>query len=158
MIIRDGRYTIKSMSTGNERTIKVKTQGEDAKFAPGERVVALLSGKDNTTNYTGFGFIRSDSCGEYVQIWRRKLGEDGKRSPWEFYGELVQLAATALKEATLAPQDDAVARFGVKVAQDTREYEVALGVPCLVCGRPLTRMESIRRGMGSECAEKMGDI
>jgi hypothetical protein len=53
----NGRYTIQSKQTGEHRTFWVKTQAADAKFAPGRRVVSLLTGSQNDDPATR----RSDS-------------------------------------------------------------------------------------------------
>ena len=53
----NGIYTVTNKETGEHRTFAVRTQKEDAKFAPGERIVALLTGPNNEDDYTGFGFV-----------------------------------------------------------------------------------------------------
>jgi hypothetical protein len=42
----NGTYTITS-PTGEHRTFRIKTQKDDARFAPGKRTIALLTGSDN---------------------------------------------------------------------------------------------------------------
>lgn len=66
----NGRITASNPATGNHRTFRVRTQPQDAKFAPGKRVVSLLVGPDNESDYQGFAFV--DEFG--IQVWRSKLG------------------------------------------------------------------------------------
>ena len=40
----NGTITIHNPKTGDHRTFQIKTQPADAKFAPGRRVVSLLTG------------------------------------------------------------------------------------------------------------------
>ena len=54
-VIPNGEITLTNRETGEHRTFRIRTNKEDARFAPGERVIALLTGPDNTTSYTGFG-------------------------------------------------------------------------------------------------------
>lgn len=57
--VPNGRCTIESTRTGEHRTFRIWTQAADAEFAPGKRVVALLTGSqnDDPDDYTGFAFI-----------------------------------------------------------------------------------------------------
>ncbi len=43
----NGKFTIKSLRTGEHRTFQVRTQPDDAGFAPGKRILYLLIGSDN---------------------------------------------------------------------------------------------------------------
>lgn len=131
--IFNGRYTIKNRRSGEHRTFEIKTQAEDAKFAAGKRVVALLTGPDNTADYKGFGFVEEEG----IVIWKSKRGEAGKKSPYEWYGEMLWSLAL----------DSGASSF----AQD---YQLMMEGTCSVCNRVLTEPESLITGIGPVCREK----
>ena len=66
--VHPGVYTVES-ATGR-RTFKVEVQASDAKFAPGQVIISYLSGADNDSDYTGFGFV----VGSTVRPWKRHAG------------------------------------------------------------------------------------
>lgn len=68
----NGIITIKNPKTGNHRTFLIKTQKKDAKFMPGERIIHLLTGSDNTKDYTSFGILKDDK----VVLWKRYRNSD----------------------------------------------------------------------------------
>ena len=53
----NGKVTLLSRRTGVHHTFQVKTQGKDASFMPGKRIVGLLVGPDNMGGYSSFGFV-----------------------------------------------------------------------------------------------------
>lgn len=65
----DGTYT-REREDGEHRTMRLRTQAPDAKFAPGKRVLSFLSGPDNEHDYTGFAFVN----GRKVQVWSAHRG------------------------------------------------------------------------------------
>ena len=77
----NGKLTISNPATGGHRTFSIKTQPADSKFAPNERVIALLTGSDNTASYTSFGFIQPNGT---VRLFRSK--SDGI---WLKYADMV---------------------------------------------------------------------
>lgn len=126
----NGHYTIKSSKTGDHRTFKIHTQSEKAEFAPGKRIVSLLTGSENDSDesYTGFAFI--DDLG--IHIWAKKQGE----GLWEKYAEMLWSLAL---DSALSPW----AAKGFTVMGEGR---------CLRCNRLLTTPESVRNGIGPICA------
>lgn len=74
----NGTYTMKNLETGEHRIFRIRTQPDDAKFAPGERVVALLTGPDNRKDFTGFGFVKDDG----IRVWRRAKVKDAPMYAW----------------------------------------------------------------------------
>lgn len=64
----NGRITVKNPATGDHRTFRIRTQADDSTFAPGERIVALLTGPDNGTDYQQFGFVKPDGS---VILWKK---------------------------------------------------------------------------------------
>lgn len=136
----NGTYTITN-EAGVHKTFTVKTQKDSARFAAGKRIVALLTGSDNETSYTGFGFAHDDGR---ISVWNKK------RTPaFNYFAFLLPKAAQAL-----------VGSEGVEVEGEFeakgRTYRVQLSKRCLRCNRKLTTPESIERGYGAECAKALG--
>ena len=131
-VIHNGRYTVQNTRTGEHRTFSVKTQKDNARFAPGKRIVALLTGPNNEDDYKGFGFV--DGSGRSIAVWSSKRGTTGKRSHFEWYANmLVDLICGGTEWAA-------------------RGYVVLVERTCRVCNRTLTEPESIRSGIGPICA------
>lgn len=133
--IPNGTWTMVNKVTGEHRTFKISTKPEDSKFAPGERVVALLSGPDNESSYTGFGFVRKTDDGIYV--WKTKQGIYGQPSPFDHYARMLT---------------------GMFLGDErwTSRYTIEGAKCCLMCNRKLTHPESLETGYGPECATKLG--
>lgn len=64
----NGKITIYNPKTGGQRTFRIKTQKKDSKFAPGQRIISLLTGPDNENDYQGFGFVN----GGKIHLWKKK--------------------------------------------------------------------------------------
>ena len=123
----NGTFTILNPATGEHRTFKVSTVQRGG--LKGRRVVALLTGPDNTTSYTGFGFMAPDND---VQVWRSKRSAMGQPpTQWQRYG------------AFLRNLDQIVELHGLQVDEATC---------CRRCNRKLTTPESIQSGIGPVCA------
>ena len=133
--IFNGRYTLKNRRTGEHRTFEIKTQASDAQFAAGKRVVALLTGPDNTVDYTGFGFVEDSG----IVVWKSKRGEASKKSPYEWYAEM--LWSLALDSGSSAFAEG---------------YEFLQEGTCAVCNRTLTEPLSLKTGIGPTCRGKTG--
>ena len=118
----NGEVTIENPETGGYRTFSIRTQGEDSRFAPGRRVVALLAGPDNTSDYQGFGF--ADASG--IKVWGKKAA---KKSFCTF--------ADMLENPSKWESKGAVYHFSTK---------------CRVCNRKLTPPESVTSGIGPICS------
>lgn len=133
--LHNGRYTIESTETGEHRTFWVETQAPDAKFAPGRRVVSLLTGSqnDDPACYTSFGFV--DEVGIHVFRQKQTSGPG-----WFKFADLLWTLAL----------DGAFSRWADK------GFRIHLEGHCLKCNRVLTTPESIRRGIGPVCAEGGG--
>lgn len=134
--IDNGFITVKNTGTGAHRTFQIRTQKADARFAPGERIVSLLTGRDNTSDYQSFGFVKADG---WIILWKKK------NTP------VFQGLAKALRLAAKALASD----------QDTFEtpkavYTVELSKRCIRCNRQLTTPVSLERGYGPECAKHLG--
>jgi hypothetical protein len=68
----NGVITMKSMKTGEHRTFRIRTMKQDAKFLPGKRLVELLHGPDNESDYRSFGMIGDDGR---VYLWKKHQGQ-----------------------------------------------------------------------------------
>jgi hypothetical protein len=132
--------TLKSLKTGAHFTYKVQ---EPQKKDPSRPVwfVKLLTGPDNTGDYTYLGMITSSPLGSGVLAPIRPTFNATKatRNP-----EATSFKAFAYTFAALA---GGTAPAGVEIRHEGR---------CGRCGRALTVPESIDRGIGPECAERMG--
>jgi hypothetical protein len=132
----NGTYTIENRETHEHRTFRVRTQPDDAKFAPGSRIVSLLTGADNESDYTGFGFVLPNK----VVVWRKKRSSvAGQLSDFEIYASMLWV---------LASNGDA--------SRWSRKYCLHLSSTCIRCNRKLTTPESIIAGIGPECAAAVG--
>jgi hypothetical protein len=68
-MIYDGIYTVETPD--GHRTFLVRTQAQDADFAPGKTVMSYLSGPDNSKDYTGFAFVVHRADGSSINVWKR---------------------------------------------------------------------------------------
>lgn len=130
MRIFNGIYTIASPK-GGHRTLSIRTQAPDATFAPGKRILALLSGPNNEDDYRGFAFLW-DNC--TMGVWRKHRGTD-----------LEKIGAMLLQ--LLREPDGQLYRLG---------YRVECSKRCLRCNRTLTTPQSLDLGYGPECAAVLG--
>lgn len=134
--LANGKLTIQNNETGEHRTFKVRTQPDDAPFAPGQRVIALLTGSDNEVDYTGFGFVKDDGS---VHVFKRKCAPSMKKpTSWQWFALMLQvLVSERLADGTRGIKRDA--------------YTVLQERTCIKCNRTLTDPESIRLGIGPVC-------
>lgn len=133
--VKNGTYTIRNRGTGDHRTFRVRTQKPDAKFAPGMRVLALLTGPNNESDFTGIAFVESDR----VRVWRKKEG-----TQFEVLARMFWAVAVNEDMKILCPQGIAIGKW-----QD--RYELMCEARCVRCNRKLTEPESIETGIGPEC-------
>lgn len=121
--VHDGMVTLTNPRSGGHRTFRIRTQADDASFAPGERVVSLLRGpdRDSYRDWTSFGFVKQDGR---IAVWGSHRG-----TQMETYARM------------LADPARWAAR-GVTYLVEAR---------CRRCQRPLTHPESIASGLGPIC-------
>lgn len=122
IITHNGEITIHNPNTGNHRTFRIRTQPNDANFAPGKRIISLLTGNDNEGSYTGFGFVQPSGV---VTVWRKRRG-----GVYDQYARMI--ASPAAYEE----------KHGLTFLFATR---------CRVCNRKLTTPRSIEVGIGPVC-------
>ena len=135
-IIPNGTWTISSEY--GRRTFDIATQEADAEFAPGERIIGLLTGPDNVNDFQSFGFVKN---GNRVIVWKKFRGDGKTKSEFEKYAMMV---------ATLFALEAA----GKPLVIGGRQYYINGEGTCLRCNRKLTTPESVARGMGPDCASK----
>ncbi len=124
----NGKITIKNRATGQWKTFKIHTQKKDASFAPGERIVSLLTGPDNENSYKGFGFVKPDGS---IILWKKA------RTP------AFRAFASLLRHT----------RHGQAAQTETAPngYEYLYKGRCRCCNRTLTTPDSVRLGIGPVC-------
>lgn len=124
-VIKPGIYTV-VRDNGDRRTFRVRS-AEWAKDLPaGSLVLEFLSGPENTSDYTGFGFIVKGK----LRMWNKF------RSSTSPLSEFAQFLLGASPE-----QLDG---FGEAYALESGR--------CYRCNRLLTTPQSIQRGLGPHCA------
>lgn len=126
-----GRYTVE-FADGTWVTLRLREHWDEAAAARGELTIGWLSGSDNESSYTGFGFV--SRAGE-LRVWRKFAADDLKR----------QRAAAAVLLGSADPTT-----YGMAYA----EREGA----CWRCGRTLTVPASLHRGLGPDCAKIVGSV
>lgn len=127
MRIDNGTYTVTNPA-GARRTIRIRTKLPQHTRNPdfvGRRLVEILTGPDNTSDYVGIGWLNE---APYA-----RLAPFGKSNP--------RHVATIQTILNL---------FG-----EPREgYEVLASTTCRRCNRVLTVPDSIKSGLGPECANR----
>lgn len=118
----NGIVTMLSKATGNHRTFKIWRQPADSKFFPGERLVGMLNGSDNTNDYQAFGMIGAEGT---INLWRKHQG--GKFFEWA-------------KACLQSPE-----KF-------LHQVEFNFEGRCRKCNRPLTCPQSVKEGIGPICS------
>ena len=66
-----GIYTMED-NRGGHVTYRIRVQGSEEDFAPGETIIEFLSGPDNTSDYTSFAFVKP---GPRLVVWKRYRDE-----------------------------------------------------------------------------------
>lgn len=141
--VHHGTYTIQHATRGHF-TLKLYTVTTGSPDFVGKRIIALLVGPDNTSNYRGVAFWNDEE--RFASCWRRFQGTrhvhlDGKH--WQPDG----LSSTQNKLCIWA---DLVNR-GAEGYWGQEGYTLLLEGRCSVCNRKLTTPESIELGIGPKC-------
>lgn len=142
----NGTFTVLSPS-GEHRTFRVSNGADDM-----PRIVSVLTGPENTSAYTGFGFVtRSGKNGPFcINLWRKKSTATGRR--WfapKAYERLPDDSQWGVLAATLL---DLALGDGSRLR--AAGFTVMAQIACRRCGRALTTPESIESGIGPICIEK----
>ena len=127
-VIPNGHFTLENTNKGTHRTIRISTvrRGE----LEGKRIISLLTGPDNNSNYSGFGFVEHDGK---IIVWRKK--RENKMFLW------IAQCITAFFTGNAELYEN----LGLKIHIEKR---------CMRCNRRLTTPESIELGIGPECRDK----
>lgn len=118
----NGTITVQNPGTGEHRTFRISTQPDKSKFAPGQRIVSLLTGPNNTEDFTAFGFVGDNGR---IILWRNF------RTP--HYEKL----ALVLEQPQKAGE-----KWGLQYLWSAR---------CRRCNHVLTTPDSVRSGLGETC-------
>jgi hypothetical protein len=132
----DCTLTITNPATGGHRTFRIRTVHNAKKeYMEGKRLVELLTGPDNSSDYLAFAFIGTDVDFEpgKVRVWRKFQGTAACKSEYEKFADILN-------------RQDYWASRGVQFLASLR---------CRRCGRKLTTPDSIRDGLGPICRDKM---
>lgn len=133
--IFNGTYTLSNPKSGGHSTLDISTQKSDAKFAPGKRIIYLLTGPDNCADYKSFGFVYDDG----IVVWKKYRGQ-GELSKHE------KLARILWSMWTLRANSP-YTKHGVTMIESCT---------CVFCNRKLTDTLSALTGVGPECASMRG--
>jgi hypothetical protein len=116
-------------ATGNHRTFKISTSQS------GTRFVSLLTGQDNTSDYTAFAIVGSGAYDKVAFTFKKyKAAPGDPETQWEKLTKMVN-------------HPEKYRRMGV---------EYTISARCRRCGRTLTTPASLEIGLGPECAKKIG--
>jgi Family of unknown function (DUF6011) len=142
MLAGNAYFTLRSKRTGTRYTYRVNQAKDDAQqtmflpnaLRPPRYFVALLSGPDNTADYTYLGMIEGTAVRPTFRLTR----------------------ASRMTSESLPVK--AISYTVAHLAQGTvpEQLEIWHEGRCGRCGRMLTVPESVAAGIGPECAERMG--
>lgn len=121
-VIGKGYYTV--TDDEGHRTFRVSP---NQKWCDGKTVIAVMTGSDNTTSYSGIGFVTQTG----IQLWGKVKGDS----------RLVALVARLEADVTGAAQ----------LTLEMAKQHVLTSSNCFVCGKLLTEPTSIELGIGPEC-------
>lgn len=131
--VPNGTFTVTRIGHGDKHfTVRFSTQADKAKFAAGQRIIALMNGSDNTNDFQSFAFLKANGA---FNMWRRFADSTRMRS-------LADCAVSLLK-------DGEASRFhaqGYRIQGESR---------CIRCGRKITHPVSLETNIGPVCATKM---
>jgi len=162
-LLHNGTFTVSHEKRGHF-TVKVATaqKGELA----GKRIIYLLTGPDNVGDYRGVAFWIEDELDSRTGkpwpkavIWKKYRGSDSRlpldgyhyqrRVGWSSYEQKIaiflDLALRELGKEKVWPAASHFAAEGYKIERSSR---------CVRCNRVLTHPESLKLGVGPECAGK----
>ena len=143
--IHNGTYTISFPRGGGHRTLKVHTV--KAGNLAGKRIISLLTGPDNESDYVGFGFVDDD----HVTVWRKCRSAVSGADRGAFDGYTWNEDWSRWQKAAAVFADLTLRERGYWTSEGC---ELLLEGRCVVCNRKLTVPESIKSGIGPVCAGK----
>lgn len=136
-VIPSGIFTI--AGPFGHRTFSVERQGEKDEFAPGQRIIYLLTHDDGEPAWKAFGFVSDGVVRWPINVWKKHQGPD---SEFTFYAERITHMIVGGFRRFPGPDGDVHA------------YQIMMSRRCFRCDRRLTTPESIAAGVGPECIKK----
>lgn len=125
----NGKYTLHDTESNRHWTFEIKTQSSKSRFRPGERLISLLSGPNNTGDWRAIGTVTEEG----VALFKKHDNPD--------MSVLVMILWSILTDK--------------ERPEFLNQYEVLVSATCYKCNRELTVPESILTGIGPVCAERM---
>lgn len=147
----NGTYTVDHPQRGHF-TVKLYTVTEGDAGMLGKRILALLVGPDNTSNFRGVGFWNDKA--KRVDLWNRH--RSSSYAPLDGFNWNERWNTLEKKVAIwvdLVSRGAELERHGFWFDEG---YRLLLEGRCVVCNRKLTDPESIRTGIGPTCAGRVG--
>lgn len=141
--ILNGTYTITSPKSGDHVTISIDTCLDENSFFYGKRIVSMLIGQNNETDYCGFGELREKE----LVIWQSVLQE--KKPVYTLMLSKVKDWSKFTKSThslLIKGNESPFAKLGMTILVSTT---------CLLCNRKLTHPSSVNRCLGADCAKKV---
>ena len=138
--IANGTFTLIWPDGDRHKTFKIKTQKADSKFMPGKRLISLMTGRDNESDYTTFG----EATDSGLNIWHSVLNGTSKNAYVMNDGKLPIWLQVLWDIATKGDQSQYFQKGMRLEASET----------CIVCNRKLTNPLSISTKIGPECAAR----
>jgi len=120
--------------TGDYYTFKIRKAKGNARYNNQPYFVGLLSGPNNETDYTYLGMMDNLETGSIRLTAKSRMKDDSK-------------PVKVVRWALLHSFGDGLIPEGYKIRHEGK---------CACCGRALTVPESLTRGIGPECWNKMG--
>ncbi len=143
--VQNGTYTVDSPR--GHFTVKLYTVQKDN--LAGNRILALLVGPDNESDYRGVAFW--DDAKKRAHVWKR-FGSPDRTEPIDGYHWGDRWSSVEQKLAIWAD-------LALRGSEEERHghwygngYRLLMEGRCVVCNRKLTDPESIRLGIGPTCA------
>jgi hypothetical protein len=128
----NGRFTIENTNPEKQghKTFKIKTPKSGS--LKGKRILSLFTGTENTDDnqYMGFAFVTDDR----INLWAR-FSRDNNSAVY------IAMLTSMIAEG----EQSRFYKMGYRLLMETK---------CRVCNRPLTNPESIKSGIGPECANR----
>ena len=125
--ISNGTVTLINNEKGSHITLEIKTiRRGDLK---GKRVIAKLVGRDNTSDYMGFGFVNDNDT---ISLWSRHRNAKN--------AQIAHIVRSLFVEGNDS-------RFAKTVSMEVSKL-------CIRCNRKLTTPQSLADGIGPECIKK----
>lgn len=166
-VIPNGTFTVASPDASRHFTAKIHTAAT-GKLA-GRRIVSMLTGSNNETDYSGVAFWDDEKrCAATWQRFKGPLSHmpiDGLH--WQEDGwSTTEKKLAVLVNLMLYPKVEAVAGAPLFRGSDgeakhasgywaSAGYTLLCEARCIRCNRVLTTPESITLGLGPECAQRV---